>query len=694
MKIHLLILVSSVFFFLTAQADIAVKADSVVILGYSDLSADRSTVFAGIAGDPVSGTTATSTADTCQSATSSTKACNQTSVHPTLQFKISFQTTKDITNAPMLMNICEGATCTQLFSNTSVTATANSTVLTATTDWGTICGTLGLSTSCVGTSVAASRTIRVGVDEDASGTVDDDELKAYTLKFHYIAPASSATQPYCSSIAAGAGMCNISFIPGDQKGFIDTAIYAGNDLGTTLSWDAIAVFPVESAGLGSDVSVLSGFRTSQADPVFKSFDPTNGTIPDSSVSSGAIENGRRYCFIYGTRNQAKNIYNFVTDAATATTACIEPSDVVGLLEGKACFISTAAFGSDMAPEVQMFREFRNHYLLTNLPGRFFVKTYYQLSPPLAHLIAQHDWLRSLTRFTLYPFLLYAYLTVSLGFVFGTLAMILLAAAVILAVTKLKSRQALIMIFLICCVPTLKAEVQNNETTISHEGAKEGLVKITKDGTYIYDLKRPLKKESSKVTFGQANYPGITLEVKTKTKGTQTYDFDQLYATSPGLILSYDYENYLWTDMGKLGYQLGASLMYATGNGVLVSTGAISEEKFTFLTIPINVGAVYRFEYKDKQSIAPYVSGGGTLLALLEKREDVSTPQSSGGFGFYGAAGVLINTALIDPDAGYDLESEYGISNLWVALEFKATEVTGTAFTYSNRYVSAGLSFDF
>lgn len=693
-----MILISSVFFFLTANADIGIKADSVVMSGYSDRSVDGATIFAGIAGDPVSGTTTTSTMNTCASLSGSSKACNQTAVHPGLEFKVSFQTTKDLTNVLMTMEVCDGTACGSPLYSATVSATGNSTVLTATTTWSQICqGLTGMNSSCTaGTVVSLTRSIKIAVDENADGSIAEDEKKSYTLKFHYINPGNaSETQAYCPTTATGFGMCNLEFIPGDQKGFINTAIYAGNDSATGLSWDAIAVFPVFSSNVGTDSGVISGFRPSQAEPVFKSFDSTNGTIPDSAVSSGNIVNGDRYCFIYGTRNQAKNVYNIVTTGISDTNSlCIEPSEVVGLLENKGCFISTAAFGSDMAPEVQMFREFRNDYLLTNVVGRLFVKTYYKLSPPAAHFIAGHDWLRSLTRFALYPFLLYAYLTVNLGFLIGTLAMVLLSAAVVLIVTKLKSRQALVMIFLICCVPTLKAEVQNNETTISHEGAKEGLVKITKDGTYVYDLKRPLKKESSKVTFGQANYPGITLEVETKTNGTQTYDFDQLYATSPGLIMSYDYENYLWTNAGKLGYQLGGSLMYATGNGVLVSTGAISEEKFTFLTIPFNVGAVYRFEYKDKQPVAPYVSGGGTVLALLEKREDISTPNTAGGFGFYGAAGVLLNTALIDPDGGYDLESEYGISNLWVALEFKATEVTGSAFTFSNRYVSAGLSFDF
>ncbi len=696
---QLLVFISTVYFLFSsqlAQAQIIVKTDTLSISGFSDISADKLTVFAGIAGptDPVTGTS-TATTNTCTLASSSLTACNQSSVHSSLIFKVSFQVTKDVTNAAVKMCVFDGTTCSSLSTGT-VTATANSTTVTTQATWSVICSAIGLSSSCSGTTAFISRTIKVGVDEDNSGDVEDDEYRNITLKVHYFSASDSPTLNYCATTATGSGMCNIAFIPGDQKAFIDTAIYAGNDpAANSVPWDSIAIFPVAVAS--TDAATVSGFRTNQASPIFKGFNATDGTIPDSSVSGGGVENGSKYCFIYGTKNQTQNIYRFVINSSALNQQCIEPSQVVGILDNKSCFISTAAFGSDMAPEVQMFRNFRNEYLLSNSIGKIFVKTYYQLSPPMAHLIAKHDWLRSITRFLLYPFLLFAYLTVQLGFTFGTLAlfaMLALIAGVFLFVFKLKKRGALVALLILCATPILKAEVRQNETQVQHEGAKEGLVKISKDGTYIYDLNRKLKKESSKITFGVANYPDITLEVTTKTSGVKTYSFENLYAQSPAIIIGYDYENFLWTDKGKLGYQIGGSLMYVTGNGVLTSTGDFSQEKFTFLTLPLNVGGVYRFEYKDKQLFAPYVTGGGTLLALLEKREDVSTPGTAGGFGFFAAAGLLINTAVIDPDSGFQLDSEYGISNLWLALEFKVTDVNGKAFSYSNRYVNAGLSFDF
>ena len=67
-----------------------------------------------------------------------------------------------------------------------------------------------------------------------------------------------------------------------------------------------------------------------------------------------------------------------------------------------CFIATAAYGSSMAREVRYLRAFRDEYLLTNKPGRWFVEQYYRLSPPLADELRAHDDWRAIVRFALSP----------------------------------------------------------------------------------------------------------------------------------------------------------------------------------------------------------------------------------------------------------------------------------------------------
>jgi hypothetical protein len=69
---------------------------------------------------------------------------------------------------------------------------------------------------------------------------------------------------------------------------------------------------------------------------------------------------------------------------------------------KRCFIATAAYGSYLAPEVKILRQFRDDYLLTNNLGRQFVHFYYDNSPTAASVIQQHELLRAVTRWSLTP----------------------------------------------------------------------------------------------------------------------------------------------------------------------------------------------------------------------------------------------------------------------------------------------------
>ncbi len=67
-----------------------------------------------------------------------------------------------------------------------------------------------------------------------------------------------------------------------------------------------------------------------------------------------------------------------------------------------CFIATAAYGTPMAEEIQILREFRDEYLLSNTLGRALVNIYYNVSPSIAEFIIEHPRLKPIVKVGLLP----------------------------------------------------------------------------------------------------------------------------------------------------------------------------------------------------------------------------------------------------------------------------------------------------
>jgi len=62
-----------------------------------------------------------------------------------------------------------------------------------------------------------------------------------------------------------------------------------------------------------------------------------------------------------------------------------------------CFIATAGYGTDTSEDINLLREFRDVVLLPSGLGAEFVSLYYEVSPPIAEVISQHDFLSTAVR---------------------------------------------------------------------------------------------------------------------------------------------------------------------------------------------------------------------------------------------------------------------------------------------------------
>jgi hypothetical protein len=110
------------------------------------------------------------------------------------------------------------------------------------------------------------------------------------------------------------------------------------------------------------------------------------------------DEGYRFVQWSGDVNTIANVY-----AANTTITVDSHYSIIANFRGAGgCFIATAAYGTPMAEQVQILREFRDEYLLTNVVGQAFVDFYYMVSPPIAEFITVHPSLKSIVRAGLFP----------------------------------------------------------------------------------------------------------------------------------------------------------------------------------------------------------------------------------------------------------------------------------------------------
>jgi putative hemolysin len=122
------------------------------------------------------------------------------------------------------------------------------------------------------------------------------------------------------------------------------------------------------------------------------FDPTTG-LADDTLYTVAVHG-----------NATDSMGNAFDGNENGMSQGSPADDYIWMFTTKAggCFIATAAYGTPMAKEIQILREFRDEYLLTNPAGQALVHFYYKVSPPVADFIAEHPGLKPIVRAGLAP----------------------------------------------------------------------------------------------------------------------------------------------------------------------------------------------------------------------------------------------------------------------------------------------------
>ena len=202
-------------------------------------------------------------------------------------------------------------------------------------------------------------------------------------------------------------------IGGVSDTFSVTTVAAPDSIPAQFTFTDQANVPTNTV-ITSNIIVVSGINTT-----------TNISITGGTYSI----NGNAYTNTNGTVNVGDNItvqQISSVDLSTTTPAILTIGGISDTFSvttkdkpaskgdggGGGCFIATAAFGFPLAGQVEILRQFRDRYLLTNAAGKKFVVWYYRNGPAAAHWIMDKPVAKAAVRAALYPLIGFSFMLIS------------------------------------------------------------------------------------------------------------------------------------------------------------------------------------------------------------------------------------------------------------------------------------------
>ena len=239
------------------------------------------------------------------------------------------------------------------------------------------------------------------------------------------------------------------------------------------------------------------------------------------------------------------------------------------------------------------------------------------------------------------------------------------------------------------------EKYKGATEVPHPFAEKGLMRVTKDRTYIYKVDETDQKRAASLRVGVFNPSNLENPDRAGQVGAT---FDENYDKSSNPAIMFDYEWQLWRmPIGKIGLRAGSGIFIAQGNGHFVSEvnrDRVPREVFTFWAVPNSLGAVYRLQFFDKQLFVPYAEGGGMGIAFGEFRDDDKPPKWGGALAAYYGAGLAMNLTYFDAMSSIQLDREYGINRVYLTVEYRGIVALTQNYDFSSDLINGGLLMEF
>lgn len=206
----------------------------------------------------------------------------------------------------------------------------------------------------------------------------------------------TAPRPAISVTVLDSGGMDLAQIVDEKREAIRPAIESGQ----------LSIIDEGSVGIyGRDIYAVNALGTHPSE---------GGTVPVQFTEITFLEGDRLYVITYATApSEYEAHYDDLTKVVESFAATDpdppEPSiDTEPAAELGGCLIATAAFGSEMAPQIQMLREVRDGTVLNTMSGAAFMagfnQLYYSFSPTVADWERQSPAFKEAVRIAITPML--------------------------------------------------------------------------------------------------------------------------------------------------------------------------------------------------------------------------------------------------------------------------------------------------
>ena len=176
----------------------------------------------------------------------------------------------------------------------------------------------------------------------------------------------------------------------DSQSITSASLVQGARADILVTVNAFGVF-------NSPVTLAGSFSPSDPNLV-ATFSPSSVTPPTAGSVTSTLE-------IVAQKNTPGNTYQ-LTVTATDTSGTVSPKTYQITISVSPCLIATATYGSDLSPEVQFLRNFRDQQILRTFAGSSFMDVfnawYYSFSPAVAQYEYSHETTRTVMKEVLYP----------------------------------------------------------------------------------------------------------------------------------------------------------------------------------------------------------------------------------------------------------------------------------------------------